>query len=117
MASLQILALTIGLFAGILVLLEVGRQVGLHWIRKKWHAPEADFMGMEGAVFGLMGLLIAFTFSAAASRFETRRQLLVEEVNDIGTVWLRLDLLPRAHQPVLREDLRRYVDSRLATYR
>jgi hypothetical protein len=117
MSSLHVTALTIGLFAGMLCLLEVGRQLGRYWIRKKWHASEAAFVGMEGAVFGLMGLLIAFTFSAAASRFETKRQLLVEEINDIGTAWLRLDLLPPADQPVLREDFRRYVESRQAAFR
>src|SRR5260370_27232880 len=99
MASLQILALTIGLFAGILVLLEVGRQLGLHWIRKKWHAPEAAFMGMEGAVFGLLGLMIAFTFSAAAYRFVTRSQMLFEEVRDIASSGHRHDLLPSVLAP------------------
>ena len=49
---------------------------------------------IEGAVFGLMGLLIAFTFSGAASRFEARRQLILQETNAIGTAYLSLDLLP-----------------------
>jgi hypothetical protein len=47
---------------------------------------------VEGAVFGLLGLLIAFTFSGAASRFDDRRALIVEEANDIGTAWLRVAL-------------------------
>jgi hypothetical protein len=51
---------------------------------------------VEGAVFGLLALLVAFTFSGAAARFDTRRQLIVEETNDIGTAYLRLDLLPAA---------------------
>jgi hypothetical protein len=60
--------------------------------------------------------MIAFTFSMAASRFEVRRQLAVEETNDIGTAWRRLDLLPRDRQPALREDFRQYVDARIAVY-
>jgi hypothetical protein len=63
-----------------------------------------------------MGLLIAFTFSGAASRFDKRRDLVVQEANDIGTAYLRLDLLPAAAQPALRDSFRRYVDSRLAVY-
>jgi hypothetical protein len=59
---------------------------------------------VEGAVFGLMGLLLAFTFSGAASRFEVRRQLIVQETNAIGTAYLRLDLLPPGDQPKMRED-------------
>jgi len=54
---------------------------------------------IEGAVFALLGLLIAFTFSGAAARFEDRRALIIEETNDIGTAYLRLDLLPASAQP------------------
>lgn len=67
-------------------------------------------------MFALMGLLIAFTFSGAATRFDTRRQLIVEEANSIGTAWLRLDLLPSGAQPELRDLFRRYLDARLAVY-
>lgn len=72
---------------------------------------------IDGAVFALLGLLIAFTFSGAAARFEGRRTLIVEEANAIGTAYLRLDVLPPATQPALRETFRRYVDARLAIYR
>ena len=71
----------------------------------------------EGAIFALLGLLVAFTFSGAASRFDARRQLIVEETNDIGTAYLRLRLLPLSAQPALREQFRQYVDARLAFYR
>jgi len=40
---------------------------------------------IDGAIFARLGLLVAFTFSGAAARFEARRHLLVEEANDIGT--------------------------------
>jgi hypothetical protein len=69
------------------------------------------------AVFGLLGLLIAFTFSGAASRFEARRHLITEEANAIGTAYLRLDVLPREAQPELRSLFRRYVELRAGTYR
>jgi len=72
---------------------------------------------VEGAVFSLLGLLIAFTFSGAASRFDSRRQLTTEEANDIGTAYLRLDLLPNPAQAALRDMLRQYLDSRIETYR
>jgi hypothetical protein len=65
----------------------------------------------------LLGLMIAFTFSGASGRFDGRRKLVVEEANDIGTAWLRIDLLPTEAQAPLRELFRRYLDSRLDTYR
>jgi hypothetical protein len=106
-----------GLLVGILLMLEIGRRIGR---KRRKGDPEGATAGLgtvDGAVFGLIGLLMAFTFSAAASRFDARRHLVVEEANAIGTAYLRLDLLPAAAQPKLREDFRRYVDSRLAIYR
>ncbi len=109
--------MSLGLFIGMTVLLEVGRRIGArHVAEDPDHATEG--VGpLAGAVFGLMGLLLAFTFSGAAERYDTRRQQIVQEANAIGTAYLRVDLLPSAAQPALREKFRRYVDSRLATYR
>ena len=107
----------LGLFLGMLVLLEVGRRIGARRLAQDPEGAEAGVGTVEGAVFALLGLLIAFTFSGAASRFDTRRQLIIDETNDIGTAYLRLDLLPVEAQPGLREKFRGYVDARLAVYR
>jgi hypothetical protein len=107
----------VGLFLGMLLFLEVGRRIRLRFLAKDAEKPVGGLGVVEGALFGLMGLVIAFTFSGAASRFDERRHLIVEEANDIGTAYLRLDLLPEASQPQIREMLRRYVDTRLETYR
>jgi len=53
----------------------------------------------------------------AAARFDTRRQLIVEKPNAIGTAYVRLDLLPADAQPTLRECFRQYVAARLTAYR
>ncbi len=104
------------LFGGVLLLVEVGRRVGIRRMASDSEGARAGMGAVEGAVFGLMGLLIAFTFTGAASRFDSRRQLITEEANDIGTAWLRLDLLPSAAQPALRDSFRRYLDTRLEVY-
>jgi len=109
--------LTVGLlFAAMLAMEQVGRRLGL---RDHADAPKGEKPGSsatEGAVYGLLGLLIAFTFSGAAGRYEDRHHLVVEEANAIGTAWLRLDLLPTAEQPALRDLFRHYVDARLESY-
>jgi hypothetical protein len=61
--------------------------------------------------------MIAFTFSGALTRFDVRRVQAVDEANAIGTAYLRIDLLPPAEQPKLREKFRQYADSRIATYK
>jgi hypothetical protein len=105
----------IGLFGGMLVFLEAGRRLGQHQRAK--HPESIPGIGaVDGAVFGLMGLLVAFTFSGAAARFDVRRHLIVEEANAIGTAYLRLDLLAPEARANLRQKFARYLDLRLETY-
>ncbi len=111
------LSLAAGVFVGILVLLEVGRRIGLRRAAGDPQDAGAEIGVVDTAVFALLGLLIAFTFSGAASRWDTRRHLVIEEANAIGTAYLRLDVLPPDAQPALREKFRQYVDARLAVYR
>jgi hypothetical protein len=107
----------VGIFLGLLLCLELGRRIGRRRLARDAEADRAGAVVLEGAVFGLLGLLIAFTFSGAAARFDARRQLLVEEANAIGTAYLRLDVLPSDAQPPLRDRFRRYVETRRAVYR
>jgi hypothetical protein len=97
--------------------LEAGIRVGRRALAGPDAHRPAGLGTVETVAFGLLGLLLAFTFSGAASRFDARRALVVEEANDIGTAWLRLDLLPQAAQPPLRDAFRRYADSRILMYR
>lgn len=111
------LALAAVLLVAMLVLLEVGRRIGARRLARDSEGARAGVGVVEGAVFGLLGLLLAFTFSGAASRFDERRHLIVEEVNAIGTAWLRIDMLPANVRPEIKDGFRRYLDARLATYR
>jgi hypothetical protein len=104
------------IFFGVLAALWVGRRLGERAIAR-FGSVGSTIGSLETAVFALLGLLIAFTFSGALSRFDTRRAQVVQEANAIGTAWLRLDLLPAAAQPKLRDTFRAYVDARIATYR
>jgi hypothetical protein len=104
------------LFIGMLLCLELGRRICLSSL-KNTHVAEPKGLGaMEGAVFALLGLLIAFTFSGAASRFENRRLLIGNETNTISTAYLRLDLLPESARMELQILFRRYLETRLALY-
>jgi hypothetical protein len=108
--------LVLALFAGILTCLEIGWRVRSRNLATETEKSDAGLNALDGAVFALMGLLIAFTFSGAASRFEARRALIVQETNDIGTAYLRIDLLPSDAQPALRQDYRDYLEARLDFY-
>lgn len=100
-----------------LLLLAFGQRLGQRSLGQETDVVRSRLTGVETAIFGLMGLMIAFTFSGAAARYELRQQLVVEEANAIGTAYLWLDLLLAASQPALREKFRRYVEARIAVYR
>ena len=104
------------MFVGMLICVEIGRRTGKRHLAKD---PQlmSTHSSVDGAVFALYGLLLAFTFSGAPARLDARRQLIAQEANAIGTAYLRVDLLPADEQPLMRQRFRDYLDSRLETYR
>jgi hypothetical protein len=108
--------LTIALFVGMLITFEFGRRIGVARLKRDPEGLTKGAGAAEGAVFALLGLLLAFTFSGAASRFEARRFYIDSEANAIGTAYLRLDLLTEESQAPLRELFRRYADNRVTVY-
>lgn len=111
----SLLLLTLGLFAAMVGLVFVGHNFGAR--RVAVHG-ESKVRGnvVDASVFGLLSLLLAFSFNGAVSRLDTHRQLIADEVSTIGTVAHRIDMLPEAVQPAFRRTLREYVQSRVDVY-
>ena len=111
-------ALLLGLLLFVLMLgaSEIGRRIGMARLTRHTDGLARGGASADAATFALLGLLIAFTFSGAASRFQDRRDLIADEANAIGTAYLRVDLLPSDVQPPLRNLFRRYADVRLTVY-
>ena len=102
--------------AFLLAAAELGFRFGLRLHRAKDEARKGQISGVQGAMLGLLALLLGFTFAMAVGRYEKRRELVLDEANAIGTTYLRASLLPQAHQAAVEDLLRRYVDVRLAFY-
>jgi hypothetical protein len=103
---------SVGLFLGILLAFRIGWYIGTRSLLKS--KCDRTYSGLlNGVIFVLLGLLIAFTFSGATSQFDHRRDLMMEEANAIRTAYHRLDLLPVKAQPALRTLFRQYLDARL----
>src|SRR4030095_16429529 len=73
--------LLIGVFAGMLLSLIIGQRLGRREKDVGTDSGRIQLTAVEAAIFGLMGLMVAFTFSGAAQRYEMRRQLVVDEAN------------------------------------
>lgn len=80
-------------------------------------APHAPIGSVVGAVLALLAFLLAFTFGIASSRFDTRKQLLLDDVNALSTAVRRADLLPEPQRSESRNLLRNYVDLRVEAVR
>jgi hypothetical protein len=96
----------------LLLMTEIGFQTGRAWQHR---VPEKDTAigPMTAAMLGLVGFLLAFMVSFAADRYETRRTLILEEANAIGTAYLRAGYLPEPIGHDSRDLLQEYIDLRL----
>lgn len=111
-----VMPLALCLFLAVGGCVRLGWLVGRRRVLRQGKDANDGLGTVDAAIFGLMGLLVAFTFTSAAGRFDHRRDLITSEVNAIGTAWLRLDLLPPATRAGAQDLFRRYVDERLAIY-
>ncbi len=112
LAAIACLALAVLMILAALV----GRALGR---RSAARAEEATSPGsglIQSAVLALLGLLLAFSFSQAYERFQHRRELIVAEANAVGTMRLRLDLLPAAERDAARAELGEYTDGRVRAW-
>jgi hypothetical protein len=103
-------ALTLGITQ---LAVEVGFRLGVFRGRSAQPEKDAPVGAIAAATLGLLAFMLAFTFSLAASRFETRRQVALDEANAIGTAFLRTGTLPPPHGEAIRTLLREYVDVRV----
>lgn len=109
--------LVLFIVGGLLLLVsEIGYRMGVRLFRKQDEARRGQIGGIQGAVLGMLGLLLGFTFAMAVARYEVSRELVLAEANSIGTTYLRASFLPPPHQTAVEELLRRYVDLRLDFY-
>lgn len=109
----------------VLILLLVGLGLGIHIGRRfgisqlnKHPQKKLEVVGVaESAVFGLLALLVAFTFSGAYDRYETRKMHLVEEANVFEKTYDYIDLTPDNIQPLLRQDVKEYFSLNIQAFR
>lgn len=97
----------------VLICIEVGFLFGRARGRHAEEVAREPIGTTVGAVLGLLAFMLAFTFGIAASRYEARKTLLLDEVNAIGTAWLRAGLLPEPHRSDSQRLFREYVDIRV----
>ena len=114
--ALPLWALFIFILMVVLLSVEGGYRLGKYRRSRREEEKEAPLGTMVGATLGLLAFILAFTFGLAAARFDSRRQVLLDEANAIGTTYLRAGMLPERGEQI-RGLLREYVGVRLQAVR
>jgi len=104
--------LAIVMVAVLLAACEIGYRLGL----RRVDVPDSKrtlISGIGGAMFGLLGLLLGFALAMAISRWDVRRDVIIQEANAIGTLSLRAVLLEEPLRGQLQEAMRAYTEARV----
>src|SRR5688572_29641809 len=75
----------------------LGQKVGIHHRNKSVEIQHTPIESVISAAFGLLAFMLAFTFQIAANRYSDRKEMLIEEVTDIRTAYLRAGLIPEPY--------------------
>ncbi len=107
---------TILLFIGMLIMDFVGFKIRSNRNKKNITEYNTGLGPIEGALLGLLSLLLAFTFNLSADRYDARRQTIIDEANNIGTALLRANLYPDSVKNLLKTDFKQYIEARINYY-
>lgn len=97
----------------VLIPIFIGQRYGIYRKKNLKNLQEAPVGTVVGAAFGLLAFMLAFTFQIAANRYDSRKQLLLDEVTNIRTTWLRAGLIEEPIRSGTRKLLVEYVDLRI----
>jgi len=80
------------------------------------YLENSNFGVAEGALLGLLALLLSFTLKMSSNRHDLRIKVIVDEAYNIGTAILRADLYPDSVRKAFRHDFKKYVETRISFF-
>jgi hypothetical protein len=105
---------------GLLLLMILANEIGFR-LGNTRHNRESEISRsvsglLKGSILGLVAFLMAFAFSNTSSRFDSRRQIVLNEANALGTCYLRAGLLQDEQSQNIKSILRGYTEQRMALF-
>jgi hypothetical protein len=111
--SLPITGILFGVATIMLLACEIGYHLGNRARTRRDSEAPASLGSMVAGLLGMLGFVLAFTFSIASGQHDMRKARVLEEANAVGTAYLRADLLEPQYSEEIKRLLREYVDLRL----
>lgn len=105
------------LFAGCILMVSLGKLVQNKFFSLDAQESRGGVNSLLGALFGLWGFMLAFTFSQSSNRFDTVRTTMVDEANIIRNTMLRVHTFPDSIQTGLRPDMQKYLEAQINYYK
>ncbi len=97
----------------VMISIETGYRLGQRSRRRSEEEKESPVSAIAGSVLGLLAFMMAFTFGIVSDRYDSRKALVREEANSIGTTWLRADFLPEPDRAESKALLKEYATLRV----
>lgn len=105
------------IFLGLLVFILISTWMGVAFVRSRKDSNKGTELGhlnaVVGAILGLVAFILAFSFSLVISRFDARKEYLLQEVNAIETTWFRTGLISEPQCSNVKELLLEFVRLRI----
>lgn len=115
-ATIDATVLCLALFAGCILMVMLGKTIR-HKLLRDEQESKGGVNSLLGALFGLWGFILAFTFGNSASRFENIRAMMVDEANMIRTAILRSETFrDDSVRNAFQGDLKKYLEARIGYY-
>ena len=95
----------------------VGALVGYLRYTSGIRLPESPLGTAVGAILGLLGFMLGFTFSLTWSRFSNRNSLVISQAKALGVCYLRTGLLPEKQKLEIRKLFRTYTNILLGLHK
>jgi hypothetical protein len=112
---IPVTAVFIGFVIVALVTYEGGFRIGRWWQRRSPAEEEGPRDVMVGSILAMLAFLLAVTMGMASDRFDTRRGIVRDEANAIGTTFLRAGYLAQPYRNNIQNLLREYLPHRVST--
>lgn len=100
-------------FIAVLVPILLGQRYGQYRKEKTPEAAHAPVGSVVAAAFGLLAFMLAITFQITANRYDARRELLLDEITNTRSTFLRAGLIPEPYRSGTKKFLIEYVDLRV----
>ncbi|MEQ1633586.1 MAG: DUF4239 domain-containing protein [Planctomycetota bacterium] len=110
------IAMALAMYGAMICLQVYGRRRSMRRVLRDPDGHGSGLGAVEGPIYGMFGLLLAFTFAGATQRFQDRRAMILDEAKAVSTAYSVFDLLPEPVRDDAHKRLGIYLDQHIEVF-